>query len=283
MTNDDTFAAGENSSTIRDAYDLALTASEPQPLEEGAVYAVTVPDGGRVEILDRDLDQYRAYPRRTTGRFTVRTPASLVAYLAKHGLEETELWADLDRRSVTAVINAHRGADSVPGWGDHRATLQLVTTASWDAWAGNDGKLLDQVAFAEFIEQRLPDFQDPTGADVLELAQSFQAARSGKFESSKRLTSGETTLVWVENTAAAAGKSGEIAIPDVLSLGLQPFHNGPLYKVTARFRYRMYDGRLTLGYVLERPEDVLKVAFDEVVTAISDAGHDHIYEGPAPA
>jgi len=266
---------------VQAVIDTAIESTRPVELIEGQVYAVTVPAGARVEVLDRDLDIYRATPRRTTGRYTVRTSASLIDYLDKHALPETELWANLDAVSITAVINAHQGANEPAGWGDHRITLALKKTPAWEAWERIDGKLLGQVEFSEFIEQRTVDFVTPAGAEVLELAQSFQAAKSGRFESSQRLATGETTLIYVEETTAAAGKKGNIAIPDAFDLALIPFEGGTAYKVRARFRYRMDGGQLRLGVALERPEDVLRDAFDQVVADIGTQISAPIYAGPA--
>ena len=285
----ETHDSGIELSTIEDragvtaVIDLATAAAGPHELVDGQVYAVTVPAGASVTVIDRDLDQYRDHPRRATGRFTVRTVASLVAYLEKHSLPETELWANQDTVSVQAVINAHQGTDSDAGWSDHRVTLQLKKTPAWLAWEGISGKLMSQVDFAEFIEQRTVDFTSPAGADVLELAQSFQAAKSGRFESSQRLSSGETTLVYVEDVTAAAGKKGNIAIPDIIELALIPFEGGDAYKVRARFRYRLDGGRLLLGVVLERPEDVLKDAFDQVVATIDASTQHPIFAGLTPS
>ena len=282
MTNDSTqLTAAVVAPDVVAVIDLATAAAGPHELVDGQVYAVAVPNGARVEVIDRDLDLFRDHPRRTTGRYTVRTSASLVDYLGKHALPETELWANLDAVSITAVINAHQGTGAPAGWGDHRVTLALKKTPAWEAWERIDGKLLGQVEFSEFIEQRTVDFVSPAGADVLELAQSFQAAKSGRFESSQRLTTGETTLVYVEETTAAAGKKGNIAIPDAFDLALIPFEGGTAYKVRARFRYRMDGGQLRLGVALERPEDVLRDAFDQVVADIGTQVAAPIFAGPA--
>lgn len=289
MSNDDTLGSPVALSEIPDrgavdaVIDLATSAAGPNALEEGQVYAVAVPAGATVQIVDRDLDAYRDHPRQTKGRFTVRTADSLAAYLSKHELPQSELWADLETSRITAVIDAHQGADQPAGWAQHRAVLQLVHTPAWLAWAGINGKLLPQVEFSEFIEQRTIDFVDPAGADVLELAQSFQAARAGRFESSQRLNSGETNLVWKEDVQATAGKSGNIAIPDVLELALIPYEGGAAYRVRARLRYRLNNGALALGVVLERPEDVLRDAFDEVVSTLVGHTAAPIYAGAAPA
>lgn len=249
--------------------DLATAAVGPIELDEGKVYAVAVPAGAEVKVIDRDLDEYRTHPRRKTGTYTLRTVDSLIDYLGKHEQPDSELWADIDSGTVTAVIDAHGSV--VAGWGKHRAVLKLVHTPAWLAWAELDGKMVDQATFAGFIEQRTIDCITPNGATVLELAQSFQASKSGAFESSKRLKSGETTLEYREEINATAGTKKQITIPDDLDLQLMPYEGGAMYKVRAKFRFRIDGGQLRLGFKLERPEDVLSSAFDSVLQSIEDS------------
>lgn len=271
-------AGNENQALI----DVAIASTDLTPLAPGTIHAVAVPYGGRVEVIDLDKDEYRDHPRRKTGRYTVRTAESLLEYLHKHALEHTELWSDVDSASITAVIDAHQGAGDPAGWEGHRVTLQLLHSDEWTLWTGIDGKLLPQIEFAEFIEQRTIDFVAPEGATILELAQSFQATRGGRFESSQRLTSGETTLVYKDDVSATAGKSGQIAIPDVVDLALRPFHGHEAFKVRARFRYRLDGGALRLGFALERPRDVVQAAFDSVVDVVANSTEAPIFTGTAP-
>jgi uncharacterized protein YfdQ (DUF2303 family) len=128
---------------------------------------------------------------------------------------------------------------------------------------------MPQLEFAEFIEDHLPNFVTPSAADMLELAQTFQATTKVDFASSQRVKSGETQLTYAEQQTATAGKKGNLSIPDTFEIALQPFENGPAYKVQARFRYRIHNGALTLGYRLTRPQDVRREAFNEVVTGIN--------------
>ena len=52
-------------------------------------------------------------------------------------------------------------------------------------------------------------------------------------------------------------------------------------KVNARFRYRITDGTLRVGYRLTRPDDVLREAFESVVTEVAglDGTPDVIFRG----
>jgi uncharacterized protein YfdQ (DUF2303 family) len=264
---------------VIDAAVLAVTPTELQPL---TTYAFPVPNGGDIRVIDRDIDAYRDRPRRKKGTVTVHDAESFIAYLSKHGVPETEVYADVANAKLVAVINAHTAAgtgtatpgDGIAhghaGWGDHRVTIALKRTPAWCAWELNNLLLLGQIDFAEHVENRLPDFVAPTGADMLELAQSFHATRSVKFESSRRLQSSETQLEYREDVEAKAGKRGDIAIPNTFELGLRPYEGADAYKVTARFRYRIDDGALRVGYILDRPEDVLRAAFADILNLVEE-------------
>lgn len=249
--------------------DVAKDAVRAQPLAlNGLYYDAT--RGEIVDVVERIQSELNRRPGRKTGHYRVTDAAAFVGYLAKHGHGNTEVWANVNSGTVRAVINAHGGEVSGAGHEDHTVTLHLATTDDWKHWTERDGKLVPQLAFAEFVEDHLPNFVTPSAADMLELAQTFQATTKVDFASSQRVKSGETQLTYQETGSASAGKKGNLAIPDTFTIALQPFENGPAYKVQARFRYRITDGTLTLGYRLTRPQDVRKTAFDEVVAGIHD-------------
>lgn len=260
---------GNTATTAHVVEALARQAVEPRQLSPG-IWAGVSPQGAIIVTdLNSQVESHRPNPTRKQGTQTVHDAAAFIAYVAKHGQPETEVWADNHRQRLTAVINAHGDTDA--GWADHRVTLGLDKTPAWTVWSAYDGKMLDQLSFAEHVENRLIDFIEPTGADMLELAQSFIANRTVKFESSKRLQSSETQLEYREEIDAKAGRKGQIAIPDRFTLALQPFEGSSPYKITARLRYRIVEGQLRLGYNLDRPEDVIREAFGDIVTAVTAA------------
>ena len=243
--------------------DAGVRSASPSKVGDNT-YAIVVPEASRLELVDvsgRD-EKYAANPLRKTGDFKVHDAASFVAYLKKHGLDESEVWADLQGQRIVGVINAHSDATTaadefgpLPGWGDHRVTYAVQLTQAWKAWAGHDGKLLSQTEFADLIEDRSVDIVRPSAADMLELAQTFQATIGVSFESSKLLSSGERQLEYRETVDAKAGRKGTLEIPKDFDLALVPFEGADAFKVTARFRYRITDGVLRVGPVTVRVLD----------------------------
>lgn len=233
------------------------------------LYAVLNPITGTTEVFDtntlshaRERTHDALPPQRKKGELTLTTPASFINYVLRHGGEGTELWASLEYQSIKAVLNGD--APDTAGHRDHKATLALRKTTAWKLWEELNGKLIDQEAFAGHIEARTIDIISPTGAELLDLVQSIRQTTKSDFESAKRLSDGQTVLEYRETTTATAGTKGEYAIPEQFSVALAPFEGVAPYQITAHLRTRVKDSKLALGFVLERPQEVLEAAFTQI-------------------
>jgi uncharacterized protein YfdQ (DUF2303 family) len=252
----------------------ATAAATPVRLNRGEKYAFRNMDG-TIEIVDGDPEL--TAPERKTGIARVYDADSFGAYFTKHAQDEqSDIYGDPYGPAIVGVLNGHGRSEpdalaQINGFGDHRVELIFRQTPAWKRWSSLDGQLSNQVTFAQHLEDSLPDVVEPEGASMLELAQSFQAHTKVQFESGKDLGSGQRQLVYREEIAASAGAKGDITIPKEFVIGIAPYEGCGLYRVTARLRYRISDGTLTIGYKLDRPEDVLRVAFDEVLQRVQQA------------
>ncbi|MEU6279772.1 DUF2303 family protein [Streptomyces sp. NPDC047028] len=254
----------DNTQTI---VDTALASADPAELQLGKYYAFVTPGGG-LHKVDLTGPEHTGVPPRKAGTTTVRDAVSFHAYYSKHADDDTEVYADAERLTVTAVLDAHT-ADGAR-WAGHRLHLALRETAAWQQWNRNDGQLLDQETFAEFLQDHLPELLEPSAADMLEIAQSFQAAQKVDFQSATRLSSGQRQFQYVETATTKAGQKGQLTVPETFTIGLVPFEGSEGYKLTARLRYRIGQNGLRLGYKLERPDEIRKTAFADVVKAIGE-------------
>ncbi|MEU8329833.1 DUF2303 family protein [Micromonospora sp. NPDC048839] len=248
--------------------DNARTAAMPQALALGTYWIVNTPHG--VEHIDLTGDQHRDQPRRKKGTVNVRDAASFLAYYDKHASPTAEVYADRDRNTITAILDAHTAHGGQPEWQQHRVTLTLRHSDAFKAWQGISGNLLTQTQFAEFIEDHRADVHDPTAADLLELAQTFQATTKVSFKSSTMLKSGQRQLAYVEQIDAAGGQRGDLLIPDYLQLAIAVYEGATVADtVTARLRYRIDgEGRLRIGVILDQLTDVIATAFEGVISEI---------------
>jgi uncharacterized protein YfdQ (DUF2303 family) len=243
--------------------DLALEVAAPSRLEPGNVYGWL--SNGQVHKIDLTGDAYRELPERKKGTVTVRDVASFAHYFERHADADTEVFADLDDATFTAVLDAHKTDGA--RWQQHRLVLQLQQTLPWRTWLKMDRQMLTQQQFAEFLEDNCRDLA-PDGpvsaADLLEVAQSFQAKTSVRFSKGTRLATGQTQLTYVEDVTASAGQRGEIVIPSEFALAIVPYEDCPPALVPARFRYRLASGDLRLGYFLADPARIAREAVAQI-------------------
>lgn len=241
------------------------------PIDEGELYLVR---GTQGELHVIDTDEYAAAPRHRKAARVVTDAASFVAYVNRHRVPGTEIYAHTSTSSVVAVIDSHEGADGIPGWQKHTLRLGLEKSKPWLAWENIDGHFLPQEDFADFLDDQWSDVIDPAPAVLVDIATTFHAKTNVEFNGGVRLDSGDVKLTFEEKTTAKAGQKGDIEIPKKIQLALRPYIGGPIYSIWAHFRYRLRGGQLTLGFKLERPENVLEAAFADIVTEIREGRTD---------
>jgi uncharacterized protein YfdQ (DUF2303 family) len=247
----------------------AQAAVNPHPLDLGRVYAVPTGNGD-IRTIDLTGDEHREMPRRKRGTTVVWDADSFLAYYRKHATSDSEVYANRNDLSITAVLDAHGAEPHEPDWCQHRLKLQLRHSDAFTAWHNINNRLVSQIAFAEFIEDNRATITTPAAADVLELAQTFHATKQVNFKSQSILKSGQRQLAYVEQLDATAGQRGEMTIPDHLVLALPVFDGATeADQVTARLRFRIdSDGKLGLGVILDQLTDVIAGAFQAVVEEV---------------
>lgn len=289
---------------------LAVDAALSEQAIKGELRILRVPEGHRIELLD--FERLLDTPRRTRGIVALHDHESFVRFVREHaGVQgtdggfmpaegqraraETKLYGNVDTHTFVAVFNDAVGwgvvsedesiqapAEAEAGWADHRAVLALRKTPEWLFWEAKDGKLMEQHAFAEHIEDGLDEIITPDGATMLELAQTFLAKTDVNFKSSTLITSGQRQFVYEESTSATGGHNGDIKVPTEFVLGLPPFQGTSAVEVRARLRFRLSSGNLSIGYKLIRPHIVLNDAFDDVATFVQEQTLIRVLAGVAP-
>ncbi len=211
-------------------------------------------------------------PPRKQGTVQLKSLPSLRKYLDDQALAGAAyVYADPDKRTITAVFNDHRGFE--PGWRDHRAVFTAEYTLEFGRWLQNSGKHMSQTEFAEFIEDNFADITEPAAQQLLDVATTIQAKTDISFSSAKRLQDGQVQLGYTETIDARAGANGALQIPKDFALGLRIFKNGSGYKLRARLKYRMGSGVVKFWYELDRPERAVEDAFEGYITELGTSGY----------
>lgn len=253
--------------------------------ETAARRAVFVPGHGQhpSRIENIDLEAGAPKPLRKRGHVKVFDAASFNIILTDNAdAGDISIYFDRtpERPSVVAVLNGNGKAG--PGWSDFRAEIVFRPTPQWAKWKAIDGKMLPQVQFAEFVEDNLEDVADPAGAVMLEIATYLEAVRTVNFRSGIRLTSGTIQFRHDQDDAAKVG-AGTIEVPETIKLGIAPIFGLPSYVVPARFRYRITDGKLTLGVKPQRIESMMAQIVEDCIAKIERGANVSVMDGLPPS
>lgn len=242
-----------------------------------------VHSAGHSNVHVIDLQDGLAKPVRKSGKVTVFDAASFNQVIADNsdaGNIAIYLDRNPNRPSVVAVLNGNGKAG--PGWADFRLNIEFRPTPQWVKWRNLDGKLMPQVEFAEFVEENLEDIADPAGATMLEIASQLQLVRSVNFRSRVVLQSGTFAFAHDQDDKASVG-AGTIDVPQTFTLGIAPIFGLAAYRVPARFRYRIEDGKLKLGFRLQRVETIMEQIVEDVVSKIERGANVSVMDGLPPA
>lgn len=253
---------------------------------------------GKVPLDDAEsfIAYFNTHADRHSAIYAKQLPCTFVAVLDEHPgqpaapaappeppaiapnatAEEKKKGADLAK--INAVLAAAQNQLAPPRFREFRATFAPKFSKEWETWVKQDRDPFESTeALAIFIEDNLPDFVQPAGATMLEIALNFRVSQSVRYGAARRLADGHVELSYdnvVEGSAGNGGGSygGRMSIPEEFTLRMPVLAgvNQPSYEVRARFRYRLVNGALRLWYELIRPHKVEEAAFTDLWQKIGE-------------
>ena len=124
---------------------------------------------------------------------------------------------------------------------------------------------------------------EPSGESLLKIALTLQAKTDVNFRTSRRLDNGQVQLQYVETIDARAG-DGSLEIPREFTIGIRLFKNEAGYKLRARLKYRLGNGKVKFWYELDRPLDAIEDAFKGKADEVQEkTGYPLLYGTPPSA
>lgn len=287
--------AFDNDQTGRDniqrAIDAGMVMATPTALVQGHALAYALPQGATVKELD--IEKYLDRPTRKRGTYAFEDAKSFVAFVNREKTDETVIFASRSGQSFTAVFNGNEAVNlgegqgsrisgqGEPGWGDYKATFNCPLSPEWKVWTEKDGDKMSQVEFATFIDDNAVDIIRPTvsGTDVpdasypdssmMQIAsRTLEARNDVSFASAVRLNNGEVQFKY-EETINGAVQGGMFEVPQKFAVGIPVYAGTAPWLITAKLRYRIERGGLSMWFDFERLFKVKERAFDEAKAEIA--------------
>jgi uncharacterized protein YfdQ (DUF2303 family) len=243
-----------------------LTVALADPFDIGETQVMMVPKGFRVANLEA-----LQHAPRARGDFTANNPVSfarLVDVLGQRIADPEEVGHpivyvnDGEQPSFKAVLNPNT-------WRDLTVLYTCPLSPEWTIWKGADGNKFSQVEFMRFIEDNLPDITEPSGAEMLTVARSFEAKKAVQFASAQRLDNGEIQFSYQEEIQGTAAK-GQLKVPEKFTITIPVFKGDASYEVQCRFRYRINNGDLSVWYDMDRPHKFIEDALKHLISGLKE-------------
>lgn len=252
---------------LKNPVDMTQAADQDDPITR-----IALPPGWT--LVERDDSARERVPFRKIANVALGDADSFIDYAIRHKELTSTVWCVADYKngkvSFTAILNDHGDDCSTAEWRDHRAEFTPEFSTEWSNWTATNKNSFSQVQFAEFIENNLRDFSAaegaPTGAQMLEMALSFEANQDMRYKSAIRLQSGGVQMSFTQDDDNQTVQ--QMKMFDRFSLGIPVFWNADAYRLDARLRYRVREGKLTFWYELIRPEKVLEAATKTLIEHI---------------
>ncbi len=237
-----------------------------------------MPDGYRLQDLETLITAYLPAPPRiqaspvfydaTSYRDYVRRFAGTGSVIFAHATPSGSLSSIETTDTLIAILDYHE-PDS-PHWGDHKATLHLRRSPEWVAWAKIHGTAMEQVRFANFLEDRIEEVIEPPAGRLIDLARNLEVTTSTVYRKKADLTNGDSEYVYKSEEKGA----GNIVIPGEITLRLRYYLDQDPLDVKARLRRRLTDeGQLVFTVIVDRLEQLSEDAFNAVCDRVgSDTG-----------
>lgn len=264
---------------------------------------LALPDRMRLFDVKAWLDARRPVPERVRGTAKLLTMGAFLAHVDRFHDEGTAIFADPTPRapSLTAVYDYHQGPGSAR-WGQHRASFAFPLSAEWKAWQEVDGKLMDQAAFAAFIEAHAHEIaptSDPVAqaaaarltridlkvsgpSEVLTASRGISLSVDRVVENHVRLDTGEVRLVFDEKLRGEKGAA--LTVPASFVVGVPIFDGDPdAVALPVRLRLRVNDGKVTWSFALLGADEVLREALKDAVQRVREVSGVPVFEGAPEA
>lgn len=258
-------------SDLRELHDLVVGDAvisrtfDVDPASAEAI-GVVVPAGWRATTIDpAEHERLLGHPRRATGRVRLNHPGDFATYVQRHAQPGTTVWLDPAQPRAVAVLNDHPPLAS--GWGDHRAELQLLATADWQALnLLADGAWTDQRTFAERLEDVADLVKSHDGADLLTLVNNLVGTSSRKVVTSD-LTGSSSTVTFEAATSVKA--PGGVEVPTSLIVEVRPYRYLEFVpRIRVRIRARVHADALQLRAELVHPDAIAEAALDALAATL---------------
>jgi hypothetical protein len=198
-----------------------------------------------------DLDSFQEYVQ------TYKSDATRIFSMPGH-INSGIAW-------VEAVFDYH-SPPAAADYAVHRARYMPPYSVEWTRWT--KAPVMEQVAFAEFIEENRRDIQSPDAANLLDIINKFKATSKQSYDSLVNQADGSILVHYSDKVEA---REGGVVVPAMLELGIPVFFRETRARVPVFMRYKLNNGKVMFTIKVDRADYIEQASFDDIIKTVKEA------------
>lgn len=194
------------------------------------------------------VEEFMPIPARVRRNVTFSDVESFIDYFNEFKVgEDPKVFVTTNKNGISflAVIDFDQAGKNpegltLPRWGSHRCSLEMKYHPDYADLRRHADTFMSQNEFALFVEENLHLFEEPLGADMLELAQELKGIRNADWSLGERLSNGARTLNYNETIEATAARRS-VTVPEYITLRTPLYEGFEPCSFKAAFRWRLVE------------------------------------------
>jgi uncharacterized protein YfdQ (DUF2303 family) len=254
--------------SLKDIRELVEQGNSENRIDNGVPFLV-IPEGYRLMDVENTLQ----YPVRKKGNPQFTRSGSFTDYVNEQKLLESRIYVT-SATQLVAVLDHHQPDDdkSSPGWGQHRATLNLTKSPEWLTWTKANNTRMMQREFAQFVEDNADEVARPSSNELLDLIRTIKASSNCVCTGQVDEKAGNEQRAFFIETKTTAGVKGELELPSEITLALSVYGGEKPAPIQARLRFDApQGGKIVLWYELVRVQRFEQKSLEEIIGDIEGA------------
>jgi len=217
------------------------------------------------------LENFLERPLKKRGEYTFEETESFVDFVNKHKIiGETTIQSFQRNDSFRVICTFDDHSKEQPGRHEFRAILILKFSDQWINWFSKSGKPMNQIEFADFIEDNRLDFmagQDSEGknnitaVELMAMVVNLQETRTWKISS--KVNRHDGTFEFMSKNEKT-GTDLKITVPERFALVMPIFKGGGLKQINIRLRYPITDDVIKFVYMIDNAEKTIDDAYHSI-------------------
>lgn len=246
----------------------AIDYARIQNLPDGRTVVFRPAGPGLAEFKDITLDHNKEPPKPKFISVCpeIQTVASLIDYVNRFKTADTMIFACSEEEIIKAVIDYHKEGSQEAGLVRHQALLRLTTSNEFDTWCARDGDWMAQKAFARFLELNAEEIASPKGAELLEMVLDLEKSKTVTVQRKLRSAGSD------DGSAGFTSDASGTVLPASFKLAMPIFFGEDnKVEIIAYTKDQMGDGKIEIGYELNRLDIIRQREFARITRGIADA------------